>query len=391
MQQNNQQRTKNTPKKGRPRRDSTQSPRNSKPAKNYASENDIPRDSNGVRTPRRETPGAPNHFLGPRGNCAPNSQRNRNKGRPTSIAVAGSPAPPRNDRTSPPLTGGKSAPAAYAGAAFHMSPATSELPIPSFMKAARAGSPNTGGNIPAKPSNLSQVPSPPASDTEAPTPPATRPAQPAELRHDVPVKESPLDIFFRKDREEKERSGRSHSAQGIVAAPSPFSPPEQSPFGTSAANVSRNENQAAGNRASFHRSSTTGISPEELDGTPGRPIGPQFSTPFNDRIRAARGSASSGQATPGSAQRSPGDGATVLKSILNITDQPTIFGSPHGTPSQHTPPFAGSPNRFVPGHHMSRSTGTNAPMQGLATGVQIGQAPDPIAMTNSLKNLLKIQ
>lgn len=51
-------------------------------------------------------------------------------------------------------------------------------------------------------------------------------------------------------------------------------------------------------QGSVHRGSAAGISTMELDGTPGRPMGPAFSTPYHDRIRAARSNENQGGRSP---------------------------------------------------------------------------------------------
>jgi hypothetical protein len=168
---------------------------------------------------------------------------------------------------------------AFAGPTFHASPAASSLPIPSFM---RMDSPQVNS-----PRRTSQEPSPPVTDSEAPTPQhpsvVSKPA--------VPREESPLDIFFNADRAEKEQARRASSANGFSAAPGPFSPPS---FQASSPQFSRTEPRGPqtvfSRRNLLHRTSSSsgGISTTELDGTPGQPLGPSFSTPYQDRIRAAR-------------------------------------------------------------------------------------------------------
>jgi len=129
----------------------------------------------------------------------------------------------------------------------------------------------------------SQEPSPPASDSEAGTP-ARRPfAALATARE-----ESPLDIFFRADRAEKERARRASSANVLSTGPGPFSPPLQNRSPQENNTFPRGADPQQSRRPGYQRNSSLGIPAAELDGTPGLPIGPSFSTPYQERIKAAR-------------------------------------------------------------------------------------------------------
>jgi len=182
-----------------------------------------------------------------------------------------SPGPIKPGRTTPPQSAAsKTMGAAFAGATFHASPAPSSLPIPSFLAKA-LDSPGLKENGP-----VSNEPSPPATDSEAPTP-KHRP-----LVADIAREESPLDFFFRADRAEKERARRASSANVLATNPGPFSPP------VLPTSPQEPRTLPKGRRPTSQRNSSFGISANELDGTPGRPMGPAFSTPYQDRIRAAR-------------------------------------------------------------------------------------------------------
>lgn len=162
---------------------------------------------------------------------------------------------------------GPSAAAAFAGATFHASPAASALPMPSFFTRS-----SSSPSAPKEAAPVVQQPSPPATDTEAPTPYRPSPS--------TDVKESPLDFMFRAHREERERQ-RSDSG---VADHTPSTPPPFSPFAAIAKATSSSQQRPGPPRRTSH-----GISPEELDGVVGQPTGPAFSTPYQDRIRAAKG------------------------------------------------------------------------------------------------------
>ncbi|OAA57874.1 proteophosphoglycan 5 [Niveomyces insectorum RCEF 264] len=247
-----------------------------------------------------------------------NKRTGNNKPVPKNIST--SPAPTKPGRRTPPQTAGPKASGAaapaFAGATFHASPAPSSLPLPSFFS--KSATPNTPRVRPG--SNVSQEPSPPASDSEMPSSTATATTTTKQATGSAPVglagpfkgglssaanppprDESPLDIFFRADRAERERNRRASSANifTMTSSPAPFSPPAQRrnvpdhsngntfPRGTS--QHQQQQQQYAMRRPTLAaRTSSGGITSAELDGTPGQPIGPAFSTPFQERIRAVR-------------------------------------------------------------------------------------------------------
>ncbi len=212
-------------------------------------------------------------------------QKSRNKNR--SKNVAKSPAVNRKGRSTPPVSGAQfggipssakpistSSTTAYAGATFHASPAPSALPIPSFYSKSVPESPGVRG-LKAKDGSLSDSPTllVHASDTPQQKPHSRR-------------EESPLDFFFRADREEKARARSASSSQSAANVTSPFSPPGEPPRvgQTSQAIGSLNH---TGLRS---KASPSAIFAMELDGegTSESPIGPAFSTPYAERISAAR-------------------------------------------------------------------------------------------------------
>lgn len=230
------------------------------------------------RTPRRnEQP--PSHTKQNANNTHGSKQKTRNK-RPKNVMT--SPAANPTERKTPPLTSSHSAglltsakpistpSAAYAGGTFHASPAPSALPIPSFYSKSVPESPG--------PSNLrsSEV-----FLSDSPTP-----ASASILHTEFPRDESPLDVFFKADREEKARARSASSTQAMTPDTGPFRPPltssqqSQIPPTTSSQSRPRNPN----------RMSSSGMFAMELDGesAPGTPYGPAFSTPYSDRINAAR-------------------------------------------------------------------------------------------------------
>lgn len=155
---------------------------------------------------------------------------------------------------------------AFAGATFHASPAPSALPMPSFFS-----KPSTSPSAPMNAVPVTQQPSPPATDTEFPTPYRPSPA--------TDPKESPLDFMFRAHRQEQERQRSDSGVNDHTAS----TPPAFSPFAAIAKATASSQNRNRPGRRTSH-----GISTEELDGVVGQPTGPAFSTPYQDRIKAAK-------------------------------------------------------------------------------------------------------
>ncbi|KAG6034122.1 hypothetical protein E4U19_003809 [Claviceps sp. Clav32 group G5] len=286
--------------------------------KAYASETDaIPSDANRLH----DTPQTPNHMkvdLYPANETssrkAPGSKgRSRNKPRhgPTSpdfAPVLGQTPPHRSVS----IKAGMST--AYAGATFHASPAPSSLPIPSFLCKSPAESP-----LSAARGFTPQVPSPPTTDQGVSTP-----FRSSSL---LKTSESPLDFMFRAHRQEKERGTRDKH-------PELYMPHQESP-----GSVPRCETNSGFKSTSLPHTRRGNIGSQpgridatELDGTPGRPVGPAFSTPYQDRIKAARpvtrpkhpnGHSQSGT----SLHNSQVDQAEALKKFLFGSTGPLYSGS----------------------------------------------------------------
>ncbi|KAL2022294.1 hypothetical protein VTK56DRAFT_5692 [Thermocarpiscus australiensis] len=294
-----------------------------------------------------------------------------NKSRPKQVT---SPGPPRQGRTTPPQTVPKptAAPAAFAGATFHASPAPSSLPIPSFLAKA-LDSPGLRDT-----DRIHREPSPPATDSEAPTP------QNRLLPPDDSREESPLDIFFRADRAEKERARRASCANILSSSPGPLSAPAQiQPFSHAQSPLglkSFTGRYGAARRPGFYRDASNGISASELDGTPGGPIGPAFSTPYHDRIRAAR---SEKQTNPGEKTAPPPEQASVdqsekLKRFLAIGGQRPEMASMSSSPATGLPLSSG-PCMASPS---STASATRMP--------DTDRPPEILHMEDSLRRMLKI-
>lgn len=140
--------------------------------------------------------------------------------------------------------------------------------------------------------------------------------------------ESPLDLFFKADRAEKERA-RSANAQIAASQAGPFQPPTSPRSSqTPPAPSSHSRSQYSHNRGS----SNGGMFAFEMDGphTPGTPYGPAFSTPYNERIKAARAGGSSAQIAQPSfqtAQEQEKSKAEMLKAYL-FSPAPTSQAPP---------------------------------------------------------------
>jgi hypothetical protein len=236
------------------------------------------------RTPRRnnQPQNVPNSSVRENGS----KQKSRNK-RNKPQNVTASPAVKVRDRVTPPPAGTQSgglssaakpintpSVAMFAGATFHASPAPSALPIPSFYSKSVPESPGLKEPRSFKETSLSEA--------ESPTPPVTR-----FSNDNVHREESPLDFFFRADREEKERARSASSLNPALKSTGPFPPPDNH------RNAQTPPALGSQRRPShLHRTSTSGsgMFAMELDGpqSPGAPLGPAFSTPYAERINAAK-------------------------------------------------------------------------------------------------------
>ena len=236
------------------------------------------------RTPRRDNRNG-SHNTNSNTHESGSKQKTRGKNRPRN--VTSSPAVKGNDRSTPPLTRAQSAgmpssakpistpsTAAYAGATFHASPAPSALPIPSFYSKSVPDSPGLKG--------LRSVQEAP-STKQSPSPPIPEASSVKQYQRE----ESPLDFFFKADREEKARARSVSSNNTTGAAAGPFQPPgasrnAQTPQAPNSQNRTRQGHTS--------KSSGSGMFAMELDGptSPGTPFGPAFSTPYAERINAAR-------------------------------------------------------------------------------------------------------
>ena len=248
----------------------------------------------------------------------------RNKKRPGDVVT--SPGITFNDKNTPPLTGIQSAgipssakapntatTAAYAGPTFHASPAPSALPIPSFYSKSIPDSPGTKDLQKLK--DLSST-----DEVDSPIRPVPNALEQVERE------ESPLDFIFKAHREEKARARSASSSQDAAVGPfpPPTSQPGQNQTPPAVANIHRSRH------GSSSRGSMSGMFAMELDGpnSSSQPYGPAFSTPYSERISAAR----SGQRARRSNTQSPPDVQQLVDRSAAL--KAYLFSSPGNAPSQ---------------------------------------------------------
>ncbi|RDL35166.1 uncharacterized protein BP5553_07097 [Venustampulla echinocandica] len=313
------------------------------------------------RTPRRDNQHQ-NHNQNANNSNArePGSKQKarKNKNRPKNVMT--SPAVKANDRTTPPLNRVQSAGTAlsskpintpsnavYAGATFHASPAPSALPIPSFYSKSVPESPGIKALKAAKEADLAQ-----------PRSSRTPPAAPSSGRR-FQREESPLDLFFKADREEKARAQSAGSAH-IAGDPSgPFQPPPRSALDAQTPPAQTNPNHARKGHAS--KPSGSGIFAMDLDGpyNPGTPIGPAFSTPYSERINAAKSTSKPNRVDSQQALERSEALKAYLFSGHNISPPPatnaTAARSSPLTPASSSHPHY---NNYSPIHNGNASNGT---------------------------------
>ncbi|OAQ95861.1 hypothetical protein LLEC1_00251 [Akanthomyces lecanii] len=327
--------------------------------KAYASENDVgsfdpSHYQRAPHTPSKTLSGSP----APSGQSsaqANSKQRLKNRGaRGKGAQVSPDGQPERGTPTGRGASTKSSLPAAaFAGATFHASPAPSALPIPSFISKSSSESP--ARNV----RHLSDLRySPPTTDNEAP----------AAYSASAPrATESPLDFMFRAHRKEQERQFGSPRGDG-QASPSVFggradrSPEAASVPQTAPASI---------------RYRSGGIDRAELDGTPSFEVGPAFSTPYHERIQAARASRSdapqtSSQKTAAMNGTSTDDATAALKRFLFGDGQQAAKSPLSSASSVQNPP---------PAYHQPA---------GQADGASYDRDNNIQAMENDLRRILKL-
>lgn len=275
------------------------------------------------------------------------------------FALIGGQTPPQRTLSIKPGTS-----TAFAGATFHASPAPSALPLPSFLSKSSTESPVPATKV------FTQVSSPPTTDHNVPTP-----FRPASLPK---TSESPLDFMFRAHREEKERHLRENAPGSYIPQmESPGAPPR---FDVNEFSKSRSLPHS---RRSNLRSQPGAIVATELDGTPGRPMGPPFSTPYQERIKAARSAMkphspySHPQSEASLHDTQADDSTDALKKFLFGNPGPLYSNSMSSPSDSHLPPqtAAETANR-VPRFNETRS------VESRGSNIE--------AMENDLRRILKL-
>jgi hypothetical protein len=237
-------------------------------------------------TPRRDNQHATQNTSNSNTQENGSKHKSRNKNRPKNVMTSPAAAVMRNDRSTPPLISAQTtgvpsstrpintpSTAAYAGPTFHASPAPSALPMPSFFSKSVPESPGMKGSRSLKEGS-------PSSNLSTPllvAPPSTQ----------VQREESPLDIFFKADREEKARARSASSTQASATTTGPFEPPLDSSRSSRTPGTPQCHKRSRERHTS--KASMSGMFTMELEGeNPRTPIGPAFSTPYSERISAAR-------------------------------------------------------------------------------------------------------
>ncbi|QSZ35839.1 hypothetical protein DSL72_006961 [Monilinia vaccinii-corymbosi] len=280
------------------------------------------------RTPRRVQQNQPASQSKPNSAIPDSSSRkSTNKRRPKNTQT--SPAATRNNRTTPPLTGAQStsssnasrpiqtpssAVQAYAGPTFHASPAPSALPMPSFYSKSVPESPAIKSESAIKEADSS-------ADESSQTPSS------AQVFSDVSHREeSPLDLFFKADKRERAEKIRARSTNSnATGSVGPFNPPLASPGNTRT--PPQPDSQHRNKNIPKSRGSASGVFSMELDGSnnAGLPLGPAFSTPYNERIKAARKSSSPSQPHNLSPSNSLSNSEALKAYLFSI--EPSINGN----------------------------------------------------------------
>ncbi|KAI0846317.1 hypothetical protein F5Y00DRAFT_146481 [Daldinia vernicosa] len=377
--------------------------RNTPKQTTYASENDVPRYKSGhdgnPTTPVSEAVEVLRASSTSQKQRSKKKKKNNNNNNKQPNANDGAVSPGRNnpDPSSPPAP-------IFAGSTFHASPAPSALPIPSFLNKSEPDSPG----IKAASSPEQELSCTTSDSDEASSPsPITR------------ATESPLELFFRADRAEREKAGGRrassfHAAAINMGSPSPS---HQSPKGFyTYPPLGATPNQTR--RPHYQKRATVlGISADELDGNPGEPVGPAFSTPYQERMRAARSSQSSARSTNKVLQSQDVNHYDDLKRYLftgrldgNEESSRQLSGPPsqidqnhspqHHKPSKQIRPSQGqspqSPPRHLPRGMFPMSVLTASAQNGQTTAPPVdaqltSYRPDEVtSMEDELRRILKL-
>ncbi|KAI1643807.1 uncharacterized protein F4817DRAFT_244458 [Daldinia loculata] len=346
--------------------------RNTPKQTTYASENDVPRYKSGHDgNPTTPVSEAVETLRASSTSQKQRSKKKKNNNNKQPNANDGAVSPGRNnpDRPSP------SAPI-FAGSTFHASPAPSALPIPSFLNRSEPDTP--GMKAASSPEQELSCTTSDSDETSSPSP-ITR------------ATESPLELFFRADRAEREkaRARRASSFHAAAINMGSTSPSHQSPKGFHTYPLGTTPNQTR--RPNYQKRATVlGISADELDGNPGEPVGPAFSTPYQERMRAARSNQSSARSTNKVLQSQDINHYDDLKRYLftgrldgNEEPSQQLSGPPNQVDQHHSPQHHKSSERTRPSQGQSPQSPPRHlprgmfPMSVLTASAQNGQPTAP--------------
>ncbi|KAI2630614.1 hypothetical protein GGR54DRAFT_161928 [Hypoxylon sp. NC1633] len=266
--------------------------------KKYASENDVAPKSNPAMSP--STPNSKGvQTLRP--SLSQSNSKNKSGNKPRNKNGAASQGQYKHTLVTPFLQSNKNSTVPiFAGSTFHASPAPSALPIPKFFGKPSVDSPTTKADSSPDQGLYSAT-----SNSDEASPPSPTPISRTE--------ESPLELFFRADRAEKAKTHRASSDHASATGPGPFSPPRDSPkefatFPKAAGSIPTHRSNVP------RRASALGIPADELDGNPSQPVGPAFSTPYQERLRAVGSRHNSAQTTPTVLQRKDMNSSEAMSS-----------------------------------------------------------------------------
>ncbi|KAI0190084.1 hypothetical protein F4808DRAFT_31143 [Astrocystis sublimbata] len=297
-----------TTPKSTPNRKTTRRSRGGR-QKTYVSENDISSyKSHDIAAPRTPLKSVGN-VVADTADAATTSrvqstnQKHKNRSNKNRGAKAGSASPScRQDGDSPPFQSREPWAPAFAGSSFHASPAPSALPLPKFL-----GPPNAEPPMMEARSISTSSESSHSTDSDD-----------AATKDPIRRDDSPLEFFFRADRAEKARGRRASSANidatAATATPSPFRdlhhPKERNVF-------PKTIGHTALRRPIFTESDHSSDNSTLRSGSDSRlSIGPTFSTPYQERIRAAQSNHNSPQQFPPVNQQMGPNSSEALKQYL---------------------------------------------------------------------------
>ncbi|KAI1660511.1 hypothetical protein F4813DRAFT_296704 [Daldinia decipiens] len=345
--------------------------RNTPKQTTYASENDVPR----YKSSHDGNPTTPVSEAVEVLRASSTSQKQRSKKKknnnkqPNTNDGAVSPGRNNADRPSP------SAPI-FAGSTFHASPAPSALPIPSFLNRTEPDSPGM------------KAASSPEQELSCTTSDSDEASSPSPITR---ATESPLELFFRADRAEREkaRARRASSFHAAAINMGSISPSHQSPKGFHTYPLGTTPNQTR--RPNYQKRATVlGISADELDGNPGEPVGPAFSTPYQERMRAARSNQFSARSTNKVLQSQDINHYDDLKRYLftgrldgNEEQSQQLSGPPNQVDQHHSPQHRKPSERMRPSRGQSPQSPPRHlprgmfPMSVLTASAQNGQPTAP--------------